>query len=124
LLLNNLYMIQSLSESDHQIQATLKLQADHAIFDGHFPGQPVLPGVCMMEMVAEITGHYLKTDFRISGAPLIKFLRMIDPQVNPLIDVEIKFNQSAEAIVTSGKIFSGSEIFMKFQINLVSGFVI
>ncbi|MEJ0079486.1 MAG: hypothetical protein WDM78_00620 [Puia sp.] len=34
--------------------------ADQAIFSGHFPGQPVLPGVCMMEMVAEVLGVYLK----------------------------------------------------------------
>ena len=91
MLLNNLYTIQSLSESDKQIQATIKLMADHAIFNGHFPGQPVLPGVCMMEMIAEIIGVYLQQSFRISGGPLIKFLRMIDPRMNPLIDLEIKY---------------------------------
>jgi 3-hydroxyacyl-[acyl-carrier-protein] dehydratase len=94
--------------------------ADHAIFSGHFPGQPVLPGVCMMEMVAEIMGDYLKGSFRISGGPLIKFLRMIDPRINPEIQMEIKFNPSDEVIITSGRIFFGSDVFMKFQINLAS----
>jgi 3-hydroxyacyl-[acyl-carrier-protein] dehydratase len=119
LLLNNLYTIQSLSESDNQIEATIKLMADHAIFSGHFPGQPVLPGVCMMEMVAEVLGVHLKNSFRISGGPLIKFLRMIDPRVNPLIYLEIKYHPSSHSTVTNGKIFSGSDVFMKFQLNLV-----
>jgi 3-hydroxyacyl-[acyl-carrier-protein] dehydratase len=119
LLLNNLYIIQSLSENDHQIQATIILAADHAIFKGHFPGQPVLPGVCMMEMVAEITGDHLKKSLRISGGPLIKFLRMIDPQINPVISLEIKYIESGNSIQTNGKIFSGSDSFMKFQLDLV-----
>ena len=92
---------------------------DHAIFSGHFPGQPVLPGVCMMEMIAEVTGVYLKTAFRISGGPMIKFLRMIDPRINPLINLEIKYQPSSQSTITNGRIFSGSDVFMKFQINLV-----
>jgi 3-hydroxyacyl-[acyl-carrier-protein] dehydratase len=124
LLLNNLYTIQSLSESGHQIGATIQLVADHAIFGGHFPGQPVLPGVCMMEMVAEITGVYLKSSLRISGGPLIKFLRMIDPGTNPLIYFEIKYDPSSTPIVTNGRIFSGPDVFMKFQLNLAPESVI
>jgi 3-hydroxyacyl-[acyl-carrier-protein] dehydratase len=118
LLLNNLYTIQSLTESDHQILATVELMVDHAIFGGHFPGQPVLPGVCMMEMVAEIMGEHLKDSFRITGGPLIKFLRMIDPRMNPVIQIEIKFQSSMNTVSTHGRIFSGAEVFMKFQLNL------
>ena len=124
MLLNNLYRIQSLSESDNQIQATIELVADHAIFSGHFPGQPVLPGVCMMEMVAEVMGVYLKSSFRISGGPLIKFLRMIDPRINPLIHLEIKYHPSSHSTITNGRIFSGSDVFMKFQLSLVPEFAI
>ena len=119
MLLNNLYTIQSLSETDHQIKATVLLVGDHAIFTGHFPGQPVLPGVCMMEMVTEVMGFFLKSSYRISGGPLIKFLRMIDPRINPLIQLEIKYQPSSLSIVTEGRIFSASEVFMKFQLSLV-----
>ena len=119
MLLNNLYTIQSLSDTNSQIEATINLMADHAIFSGHFPGQPVLPGVCMMEMVAEVMGVHLKSSFRISGGPLIKFLRMIDPRLNPSIHLEIKYQSSAHTIITHGRIFSGSDVFMKFQLSLI-----
>jgi 3-hydroxyacyl-[acyl-carrier-protein] dehydratase len=119
LLLNNLYTIQTLAESERQIQVTINLVSNHAIFKGHFPDQPVLPGVCMMEMVTEIAGHYLQKSFRISGSPLVKFLRMIDPQKNPLIHFEINYQSAENSINTQGMIFSGPDIFMKFQLNLV-----
>jgi 3-hydroxyacyl-[acyl-carrier-protein] dehydratase len=124
LLLNNLYTIQSITESENQIEATIRLLADHAIFAGHFPGQPVLPGVCMMEMVAETMGIQQKNSFRITGAPLIKFLRMIDPRMNPLIRLEIKYQQTSVSVTTEGRIFSGPDVFMKFQISLVPESVI
>jgi 3-hydroxyacyl-[acyl-carrier-protein] dehydratase len=120
LLLNDLYTIQTLTGSENQIQITVRLTEDHPIFKGHFPGQPVLPGVCMMEMVTEIAGDWLHKSFRISGGPMIKFLRMIDPQKNPIIDLEIKYQSTPEGTITSGRIFFGLEIFMKFQLNLVS----
>ena len=119
MLLNNLYTIQSLSETDNIIQATINLKSDHAIFNGHFPGQPVLPGVCMMEMVSEVLGVCLHGSYRISGGPLIKFLRMIDPRMNPLINLEINYQTSSLSTSANGKIFSGQDVFMKFHIILV-----
>ena len=120
MLINNLYTIQSITHSENEIQVAASLLTDHDIFKGHFPGHPVLPGVCMMEMVAEMTGDYLKNSFRIKGSPMIKFLRMIDPQRNPLIHFEIKYQIAPGTVITNGRIYSGSEIFMKFQLNLVS----
>ena len=118
MLLNDLYTIQSLAEGGNQIRATVELMAEHAIFRGHFPGQPVLPGVCMMEMIAEITGQYLEKSFRISSAPVIKFLSMIDPRKNPSITLEIKYQTNAENVSTTGRIYFESQTFMKFQMNL------
>jgi 3-hydroxyacyl-[acyl-carrier-protein] dehydratase len=117
LLLNDLYTIHSLTEEHNKIESVVQLNSHHAIFKGHFPGQPVLPGVCMMQMITEITGKLLKKPLHISGAPLIKFLRMIDPEKTPLILFEIEYQSLPGTTATNGKIFLGSEIFMKFQIH-------
>jgi 3-hydroxyacyl-[acyl-carrier-protein] dehydratase len=103
----------------NQIQVVVALSPDHAIFKGHFPGQPVLPGVCMMQMIAEITGEHSKQSFRITGAPMIKFLHMIDPRRNPVIHLEIKYEPNGSKTTASGKIFFGAQIFMKFQVILL-----
>ncbi len=119
MLLNDLYIIQSLSEFENQIHAVVELRPDHAIFKGHFPGQPVLPGVCMMQMITEITSEFLKLPFQIAGAPMIKFLHMIDPRRNPQIQLEIKYDINLPKTAVSGRIFFAPEIFMKFQIDLL-----
>jgi 3-hydroxyacyl-[acyl-carrier-protein] dehydratase len=119
LLLNDLYIIESQMNEDNRLLATLKLNSEHSIFKGHFPGHPVLPGVCMMEMIGEILGEFFRQPFRISHIPIIKFLRMIDPNKDPVVSLELKYQQESQNISTSGRIFSGSEIFMKFQLTLL-----
>ena len=118
MLLNNLYTIQSLTENEKGIQASALLRADHAIFKGHFPGQPVLPGVCMLEMITEIAGRHLKQRFRITEAPLIKFLNMIDPGKDPLIHFEIRYESAGGKTSVAGRIYSGLRVFMKFQMTV------
>jgi len=122
LLLNDLYTIQSVSAMEKTIRASVLLRAEHAIFKGHFPGQPILPGVCMLEMISEITGNHLQQSFRIKAAPFIKFLNMIDPEKDPLIHFEIKYDSSPDKTLIQGNISSGSRVFMKFQITLESDF--
>lgn len=119
MLFNNLYKIVVLTETENKIQASIVLHADHAIFKGHFPGQPVLPGVCMLEMITEITGSHLKKSFHISEAALIKFLNMIDPRKNPEITLEIIYQEVPGAFQVHGKIFHDSLVFMKYQLVLL-----
>jgi hypothetical protein len=74
----------------------------------------------MLEMITEITGEYLQGTFRISEAPMIKFLRMIDPAASPLIRLEINYRSDMEKHYLDGRIFFESQIFMKFKLSLVS----
>lgn len=102
------------------IHATVILNAGHPIFKGHFPGHPVLPGVCMLEMITEITDHHLLLHTRISSAPMIKYLNMIDPNKDPLIHFEIQYETGITNMLTHGKIYSDARIFMKFQLTLLT----
>ncbi|HEY4965469.1 MAG TPA: hypothetical protein VII28_03680 [Puia sp.] len=118
MLLNNLYTIQQITETEKIIQASVLLQAGHPIFKGHFPEHPVLPGVCMLEMITEIAGSHLQQPFRITSATMIKYLQMIDPNRDPLIQFEIGYEQGLKSIPARGKIYSGTRVFMKFQLIL------
>ncbi|MEP7278535.1 MAG: 3-hydroxyacyl-ACP dehydratase, partial [Bacteroidota bacterium] len=64
MLAGSFYTIVSPVIEPENIRAILKINPDHAIFKGHFPGQPVVPGVCMMQIVKELmetgTGRRLR----------------------------------------------------------------
>ncbi|HEV2479319.1 MAG TPA: hypothetical protein VGS79_06635 [Puia sp.] len=101
MLLNDLYSIEKWSASDTtagEVRAVLVLNATHPIFAAHFPGQPVVPGACQLQMVEELLSHFLDAEFRLVNAGQLKFLTPIDPRRNPRIEAVTRYAaQTAES---------------------------
>lgn len=50
---------------------------EHPTLPGHFPGDPVVPGVVLLDRVTAAIEH--SWDLRASGFPQVKFLRPLRP---------------------------------------------
>jgi 3-hydroxyacyl-[acyl-carrier-protein] dehydratase len=91
MLLNDFFRISNTESSATEIWAELFINADHQIFEGHFPNQPVVPGVCMMQMIKEIVEHIIGKHTNLVEAADMKFLAVIDPGKNNLVQATIKY---------------------------------
>lgn len=91
MLKNDFYHIINLQLEAGSITATVQVNAGHAIFAGHFPGQPIVPGACLMQMVREVTEEALNRKLIISKATNLKFITPIDPQQTQQLDVRITY---------------------------------
>lgn len=70
-------------------QALIELNEKHPIYQGHFPGMPVTPGVCLVQMVKEITSKILEKKLMMHKADQIKFMAIVNPFVNKELTLEI-----------------------------------
>ncbi|NNK85780.1 MAG: hypothetical protein HKO91_09535 [Desulfobacterales bacterium] len=48
-------------------------------FSGHFPGEPILPGVAQLGMVFNVIKRVCGKNWKISGVKRVKFKRIIKP---------------------------------------------
>lgn len=65
------------SQTGHEVK--VRLNPGHPVYEGHFPGNPVAPGVMLTDMVRRVAEHLLGRPVRLTSARQIKFLNVVDP---------------------------------------------
>lgn len=121
MLLGSFFKISDKNVTGNNLLATIDINAMHSIFEGHFPGQPVVPGVCMIQMIKEILETITNKKLQLKKADQLKFLAIINPVENPSVQVELSFDNKEDATtVVSGRIFKGEITFLKFKGSFIT----
>ncbi|MCD8540733.1 MAG: 3-hydroxyacyl-ACP dehydratase [Leadbetterella sp.] len=81
---------------DGRYHILVVLNKDHDIFKGHFPGNPVTPGACMLQVVKELAQDILGFKLMMTSAANVKFMALINPEVNPVLRLELDIDASEE----------------------------
>ncbi len=113
-----LYEISSLyfQKDDNSVKATVRFNKDDDIFKGHFPSVPVVPGVCMVQIMKEIISEIIKKQIFLGKADEVKFINMVNPEVNPEIEIDIKIKKFTEDNISVNGIFYFRDvIFIKIR---------
>ncbi|NLG75947.1 MAG: beta-hydroxyacyl-ACP dehydratase, partial [Xanthomonadaceae bacterium] len=51
--------IETLDREGHTLVALAHVPASSSVFEGHFPGYPIMPGVLLLETMAQAAGYLL-----------------------------------------------------------------
>lgn len=72
----------------------VRLDASHPVYRGHFPGHPVLPGVCTLQIVKRCLASGTGRAVRFTAIRECKFLGMIVPAADTLLDIDIRLGDN------------------------------
>jgi 3-hydroxyacyl-[acyl-carrier-protein] dehydratase len=118
--LNDLYTIKQIlcESSSYKLSVLIQLNPSHEIFKGHFPGNPILPGVCIVQILKEILMYQLNNKLILSDASSIKYLSFINPEVNSMIIFDVEFKETKhDNICCNAFLNFESVIFCRFKGN-------
>ena len=87
---NSLYYISSICQMPNGLRFDIHLNKDHIIYNAHFPGQPITPGVCIVQIARELMETHLKTTLRLHTIKNIKFLSPISPEEYPDVSFDLQ----------------------------------
>jgi 3-hydroxyacyl-[acyl-carrier-protein] dehydratase len=120
ILKDNFYTINELEFVENKIQASIKIDSNHSIFEGHFPNNPITPGVVEMEIVKEIVSEGIKKTLKMSKMSNCKFLAILNPlnssEVNVNIDV---LEQEKNRIRISAQILDQQTVYLKISAEYI-----
>lgn len=109
-----------------EITASFYVDPRREIFRGHFPGEPVLPGVYTVEATAQAADILLLSLERYRGkVPLflginnVRFRRKIVPGATMTIHASLLSERAEKAIATcSAKVYVGEELAAETEVTL------
>lgn len=107
--LNKLYTIDSVSASEEGRSYTLRLNPGHVIYQAHFPGEPITPGVCILQMGVELLSDALGREVELKEARSVKFLNILRPDGTP-VHTDVRIQAESEEGVKAQITFSKAEI--------------
>lgn len=100
MLLGTLYTINSLeSKENNTVLAKIEINKDHEIFEGHFPNHPVMPGVCLTNIITDTLSSFLTTDYYLFTADFIKFIQLVLPEKTNTVLATLKILSQEEDII-------------------------
>lgn len=102
--MNDFYSFSAFEKGDSGLSFRVEFNSDHGIFAGHFPGQPVVPGVCMMQIVKEMMERSLEHRLTLRSTGQVKFLQLITPDLSPLVNLSWKETEAGYMVDASFKL--------------------
>jgi len=91
MLLNDFFTVIRSTAENQEITAFIMIRPGHPVFDGHFPGQPVVPGVCMVQTVKELLEQQQGKKLFLRESSQMKFLQLLAPSETDELQVSIPF---------------------------------
>ena len=110
---------------DNKISTSKTFLSDEYFFKGHYPNNPLVPGVllceCMFQSGAVLLAHLFNEDYQ--GIPVVtrlnnvKFKKMILPEEKIIITVELK-EKLSNAYYMLGKVFKDNHLAVRAEFAL------
>jgi 3-hydroxyacyl-[acyl-carrier-protein] dehydratase len=105
-----------------RLTANSKVPAQSPVFEGHFPGMPIVPGVLLVETMAQAAGFMIigRSDFSVMpflmSVDKAKMRDFVKPETELVVEAELVHEGSGFA-VTKGKITSSGKTLADCQLK-------
>ena len=116
-LLNSLYTIVSDAKSEGKHDFRISLDKTHFIYQAHFPGEPITPGVCIMQIAKELLEVSTDLKLNLTSVKNIKFLRIISPAEITDITYSLgKIVREEDCVKVQVTVVDGDDVYAKLSL--------
>jgi len=78
-------LVEILKTEKEEMAARVTTDSNSPLFSGHFPDNPILPGIAQLKMVADLIALSREDDVLLSGLSRVKFRKIVRP--GELLDI-------------------------------------
>ena len=106
---NSFYKVNQEVHTDGALNVSITIDASHDVFTGHFPDNPITPGVVQMEIVKELLSKVTKREMKCVSVGNCKFLAILNPIETPSIDIVLNYALQEDETYKVSTVMSANE---------------
>lgn len=114
-MISDIYQIVSREESDQKHIFKISLNRDHIIYQSHFPGNPITPGVIIIEILNDLLNIITDRKLSLVRAKNIKYLKTISPEEHPIVYFSINVQESDSIFTAACDVWYGETLFTRIS---------
>ena len=119
MLIKNYYTIENvLKQDDGIVRFDISLNADCPVYEGHFPGEPVSPGVCNIQMVKECAEQVAGKSLFLNNLQQCRLTTLVTPLAHPQVEVKILLEEKGEAYKLKATIGKNEDVYLDLKAEL------
>ena len=115
--MKDLFTVDFIRPAEGGYDCGIHLDPDHVIYRAHFPGEPITPGVCILQMAVKALSAALGAKLEARRFKNVKFLQILVPGVAQ--DIVWRFRDircGEDAVEAQCVLFSGESVIAKISL--------
>lgn len=121
ILKNQLYQIERQQVAEESATFDVSLNAGCFIYKAHFPGNPITPGVCIVQIAKELLEEVVSMPLEISEVKDVKFLSILSPV--DYQEVSFRFTDIARQTADDKPLVVKSKVSVQWNSNVFTTIV-
>jgi 3-hydroxyacyl-[acyl-carrier-protein] dehydratase len=120
---DDFFKVLSVDKYPDKIEYTIQFNAAHSIYHDHFPGNPITPGVCIIQTIKELTSENTGCELFLRKVSKVRYFKVINPVDDTRINISLNIipakeenNYSVTARVFSGEIVF-AQVLLEFRVQ-------
>ncbi|MCD8304795.1 MAG: beta-hydroxyacyl-ACP dehydratase [Prevotellaceae bacterium] len=113
----NFFTVETCNPLNDSVEYSIRLNPENIIYKAHFPGKPITPGVCLVQIALELLELYTGKTLRLSEAKNVKFVSILSPLENVVVNCTFsRMEVDAKVLKTQALVRNHKGIFAKMSL--------
>lgn len=120
MLIKDYYTINEvLKQEDGATLFQISLRPDCSVYEGHFPGEPISPGVCNIQMIKECAEQVAGKSLLLNNLQQCRLTTLVTPIQHSQVEVMIRLEEKGDAYKLKATIGKGEDIYLDLKAELI-----
>lgn len=120
MLIKDYYTINNISQDSGKTIFQISLNPDCKVYEGHFPGEPVSPGVCNIQMIKECAEQVSGKTLFLNNLQQCRLTTLVTPLAHPQVEVVVNLEEKGDIYKLKATLGKGEDIYLDLKAELIN----